>query len=61
MDQVYVVRHTVLVEGRTQRPTATRRDQLLRAEGHAVGVTLVEAAVAEWKRQRREPWRLLVI
>ena len=28
---------------------------MLRAEGHEVGVTLVKAAVAEWKRQRREP------
>jgi transposase len=113
MDQVHVVRHKVLVEGRTQRAvarelglsrvtvrkylgqaapvrqeaqprrrpvseavgpriaalleeaprwtspkqrlTATRLHQLLRAEGHAVGVTLVKAAVAEWKRQRREP------
>ena len=112
MDQVHVVRHKVLVEGRTQRAvarelgisrvtvrkyldqaaparqetqprgrpvweavgprietllaespqwtggkqrlTATRLHQLLRAEGHRVGVTLVRAAVAEWKRQRRE-------
>lgn len=113
MDQVHVVRHKVLVEGRSQRAvarelglsrvtvrkylgqaaparheaqprarpvseavgsriaalleaapqwttpkqrlTATRLHQLLRAEGHTVGVTLVKAAVAEWKRQRREP------
>jgi transposase len=113
MDQVHVVRHKVLVEGRTQRAvarelglsrvtvkkylaqaapvrheaqprrrpvsdavgpriaalleeaprwttpkqrlTATRLHQLLRAEGHDVGVSLVKAAVAEWKRQRREP------
>jgi hypothetical protein len=34
--------------------TATRLHQLLRGEGHRVGVTLVRAAVAEWKRQRRE-------
>lgn len=112
MDQVHVVRHKVLVEGRTQRAvarelgisrvtvrkyltqatparydasargrpvwdvvgprvaallaespqstggkqrlTATRLHQLLRAEGHAVGVTLVKHAVAEWRRQRRE-------
>ena len=112
MDQVHVVRHKVLVEGRTQRAvarelgisrvtvqkyltratparydtsargrpvwdavgprierllaestqwtggkqrlTATRLHQLLRAEGQAVGVTLVKQAVAEWRRQRRE-------
>jgi transposase len=112
MDQVHVVRHKVLVEGRTQRAvareleisrvtvrkyltqaaparydasargrpvwdvvgprvtallaessqwtggkqrlTATRLHQLLRAEGHAIGVTLVKQAVAEWRRQRRE-------
>ena len=40
--------------GGKQRLTATRLHQLLRAEGHAVGVTLVKGAVAEWKRQRRE-------
>ena len=113
MDQVHVVRHKVLVEGRTQRAvarelglsrttvgkyvgqvasgrqaeagprprpvwdkvaervqalltasaqwtggkqrlTATRLHELLVAEGHAVGVTVVKGAVAEWKRQRRE-------
>ena len=113
MDQVHVVRHKVLVEGRTQRAvarelglsrttvgkyvsqaapvrkaetgprprpvwdkvaarvqalltasaqwtggkqrlTATRLHELLVAEGHAVGVTVVKDAVAEWKRQRRE-------
>ncbi len=112
MDQVHVVRHKVLVEGRTQRQvarelglsrvtvrkyveqaiptrqesgprarpvwekvgpridaflteskkwtggkqrlTATRLHELLVAEGHDVGVTLVKDAVAEWKRQRRE-------
>src|SRR5215210_6798847 len=113
MDQVHVVRHKVLVEGRTQRSvarelglsrttvgkyvgqatpvrkaearprprpvwdkvaervqamlttsaqwtggkqrlTATRLHELLMAEGHAVGVTVVKDAVAEWKRQRRE-------
>ena len=112
MDQVHVVRHKVLVEGRSQRAvsrelglarvtvrkyldqpvpvrkvalpragpvweavasrvqvllaesgqwtggkqqlTATRLHALLGAEGHRVGVTVVRAAVAEWKRQRRE-------
>jgi transposase len=112
MDQVHIVRHKVLIEGRTQRSvarelgisrvtvrkyvdqaapsrheteprvrpvwervgprletllaesgkwtggkqrlTATRLHELLRAEGHAVGVTVVKEAVAEWKRQRRE-------
>jgi transposase len=112
VDQVHVIRHKVLVEGRTQRQvakefgisrvtvrkyveesvpvrketgprarpvwdrvgprieallaesdqwtagkqqlTATRLHELLVAEGHRVGVTLVKDAVAEWKRQRRE-------
>jgi transposase len=112
MDQVHVVRHKVLVEGRTQRGvarelglsrvtvkkyltqaaprpydvtnrrrpvwekvsprieallaaskgwtagkqqlTATRLHELLIGEGHQVGASLVKAAVAEWKRQRRE-------
>jgi transposase len=112
MDQVHVVRHKVLVEGRTQRAvarelgiarvtvrkyldqavpsrkraaprprpvwdavaervqavladsvrwtagkqrlTATRLHEMLLAEGHRVGVTIVKEAVAEWKRQRRE-------
>ena len=112
MDQVHVVRHQVLVEGRSQRRvakefgfsrntvrkyveqaapvrteaaprrrpvwaavgprfdallaesgqwtggkqqlTATRLHELLVAEGHRVGITLVKEAVAEWKRQRRE-------
>jgi hypothetical protein len=40
--------------GGKQRLTATRLHELLVAEGHHVGVTLVRAAVAEWKRQRRE-------
>ena len=40
--------------GGKQRLTATRLHALLVAEGHAVGVTVVKAAVAEWKRQRRE-------
>ena len=113
MDQVHVVRHKVLVEGRTQRSvaremglsrttvgkyvgqaipvrkpeaaarprpvwatvaarveallaesaqwtggkqrlTATRLHEMLLAEGHHVGVTMIKAAVAERKRQRRE-------
>jgi len=112
MDQVHVVRHKVLVEGRSQRAvarelglarvtvrkyldqgasapaeaaprprpvwdsvaprmqvllaesrqwtsgkqrlTATRLHELLLAEGHHVGVTVIRDAVAEWKRQRRE-------
>ena len=37
-----------------QQLTATRLHELLVAEGHHVGVTLVKGAVAEWKRQRRE-------
>src|SRR5712691_6634594 len=37
-----------------QRLTATRLHELLVAEGHHVGVTVVKDAVAEWKRQRRE-------
>jgi transposase len=40
--------------GGKQRLTATRLHGLLVADGHAVGVTSVKAAVAEWKRQRRE-------
>jgi transposase len=40
--------------GGKQRLTATRLHEMLRAEGHQVGVTLVKEAVAEWKRQRRE-------
>jgi len=40
--------------GGKQRLTATRLHELLVAEGQQVGVTLVKAAVAEWKRQRRE-------
>ncbi|MGH9163344.1 MAG: hypothetical protein ACRD2X_25560 [Vicinamibacteraceae bacterium] len=112
MDQVHVIRHKVLVEGRSQRQvakefgisrvtvrkyvegaepvrresqprarpvwaqvrprieallaaskdwtggkqqlTGTRLHELLIGEGHRVGVTLVKAGVAEWKRQRRE-------
>ena len=37
-----------------QQLTATRLHELLRAEGHHVGITVVRAAVAEWRRQRRE-------
>jgi transposase len=40
--------------GGKQRLTATRLHELLLAEGHCVGVTVVKDAVAEWKRQRRE-------
>jgi len=40
--------------GGKQQLTATRLHELLIAEGHAVGASLVKAAVAEWKRQRRE-------
>jgi transposase len=50
---------TILTEsvrwtGGKQRLTAARLHQLLVAEGHAVGATLIKDAVAEWKRQRRE-------
>lgn len=37
-----------------QRLTATRLWELLIAEGHKVGRTVVKEIVAEWKRQRRE-------
>jgi transposase len=40
--------------GGKQQLTATRLHELLRAEGHEVGVTVVKEAVAEWRRQRRE-------
>ena len=40
--------------GGKQRLTATRLHELLRGEGHRVGVTMIKEAVAEWKRQRRE-------
>lgn len=40
--------------GGKQRLTATRLHQMLVAEGLEVGVTTVKAAVAEWKRRRRE-------
>jgi transposase len=37
-----------------QQLTATRLHELLVADGHTVGVTLVKEAMAEWRRQRRE-------
>jgi len=40
--------------GGKQQLTATRLHAMLVAEGHRVGVTLVKAAMAEWRRQRRE-------
>lgn len=40
--------------GGKQQLTATRLHELLISEGHQVGASLVKAAVAEWKRQRRE-------
>lgn len=46
--------------GGKQRLTATRLHQLLVAEGHEVGVTMVKMAVAEWKRCRREVFVPLV-
>ena len=42
------------VDGRQAATAATRLHELLVAEGHCVGVTVVKDAVAEWKRQRRE-------
>src|SRR5262249_42427516 len=39
--------------GGKQQLTATRLHELLVADGHRVGVTLVKQAVAEWRRQRR--------
>src|SRR6202795_363184 len=49
-----VLADSVRWTGGKQRLTATRLHDLLLAEGHRVGVTLVKDAVAEWKRQRRE-------
>jgi transposase len=46
--------------GGKQRLTATRLHELLRREGHDVGVTLVKEAVAEWRRRRREVYVPLV-
>jgi transposase len=43
-----------------QRLTATRLHEMLVAEGHRVGVTLVKEAVAEWRRERREVFVPLV-
>ena len=40
--------------GGKQRLTATRLHGLVVAEGYQVGVTVIKAAMAEWKRQRRE-------
>ena len=49
-----VLADSVRWTGGKQRLTATRLHELLVAEGHRVGVTVVKDAVAEWKRQRRE-------
>jgi hypothetical protein len=46
--------------GGKQRLTATQLHRMVVAEGHRVGVTLVKAAVAEWKRQRQEVFVPLV-
>ncbi len=43
-----------------QRLTATRLHAMLVAEGFKVGATTVKAAVAEWKRRRREVFVPLV-
>ncbi len=40
--------------GGKQRLTVTRLHGLVVAEGHQVGVAVIKAAMAEWKRQRRE-------
>src|SRR5215217_2270801 len=53
-DQVAERVQALLIEsaqwtGGKQRLTATRLHDLLLAEGHRVGVTLVKDAVAEWK------------
>ena len=63
--KVQVRLHALLDEsprwtGGKQRLTATRLHQMLVAEGHEVGVTLVKEAVAEWKRRRREVFVPLV-
>jgi transposase len=49
-----VLADSVRWTGGKQRLTATRLHALLLAEGKRVGVTVVKAAVAEWKCQRRE-------
>ena len=46
--------HSAQWTGGKQQLTATRLHELLVAEGHHMGVTLVKEAAAEWKRQRRE-------
>lgn len=46
--------------GGKQRLTASRLHQMLLAEGHTVGVTLVKETVAEWRRRRREVFVPLV-
>lgn len=46
--------------GGKQRLTATRLHTMLVVEGHAVGITTVKEAVAEWKRRRREVFVPLV-
>ena len=46
--------------GGKQRLTATRLHEMLRAEGHQVGTTLVKESVAEWRRRRREVFVPLV-
>jgi transposase len=46
--------------GGKQRLTAARLHEMLVAEGRVVGETLVKAAVAEWKRRRREVFVPLV-
>lgn len=46
--------------GGKQRLTAARLHEMLVAEGHHIGETLVKAAVAEWKRRRREVFVPLV-
>jgi transposase len=49
-----LLRESVQWTGGKQQLTATRLHELLVAEGHRVGVTVVKEAVAEWRRQRRE-------
>jgi transposase len=46
--------------GGKQRLTAARVHRMLRAEGFTIGETMVKAAVAEWKRKRREVFVPLV-
>jgi transposase len=49
-----LLRESMQWTGGKQQLTATRLHELLVAEGHRVGVTVVKEAVAEWRRQRRE-------